>query len=108
MSCQRCKSENVLDVHAKCGDLCSVSFNGREHQGEVPRGSCFGRGDYIEFCVCTDCGQMQGLFPANIPEELSKCSECGELTGDDGECGYCANCGTPCCVHEGSDCPEEY
>lgn len=31
------------------------------------------------------------------------CSECGEFTDDDGDCGPCANCRMPLCVHEVPD-----
>jgi hypothetical protein len=28
-----------------------------------------------------------------------ECEHCGERTDDDGECGACANCGVPLCLH---------
>jgi hypothetical protein len=74
MSCCRCKSERVLGITAKCSDCCSTQLWDREHQGYVPCGVGIGGGDYVEFSVCLDCGQLQGKFPlppAEIEKEIS-------------------------------------
>jgi hypothetical protein len=42
------------------------SINGLELDGYVPNDLNIGGGDYIEFDVCLDCGQMQGQYP--LPE----------------------------------------
>lgn len=72
MSCQRCKSERVLHVSAKCSDLCFVSIGEKEKDGYVPGDVVFGEGqfgDYVRFDLCLDCGQMQGKWP-NPPMSL--------------------------------------
>jgi hypothetical protein len=72
MICQKCKSKRVMHVNAKCCDLCFVRINGKESDGYVPTDTVFGKdgwGDYVEFDVCLDCGQMQGEWP-NRPTRL--------------------------------------
>ena len=68
MPCDKCKSERILNVIAKCSDLSVMQFNGIEHEGYVPRDVGLGNGDYIEFDVCLDCGKVQGTFPLEDPE----------------------------------------
>lgn len=62
--CQKCSSDKILDVSAKCSDLCSFSYLGEE--GEyAPSGVNLGNdGDYLEFKLCLNCGQHQGKFPS--------------------------------------------
>ncbi len=69
MSCQRCKSERILTVDAKCSDCCSCSINDHESDGYVPTDVIIGKdgyGDYVRFSLCLDCGQMHGKFPQPI------------------------------------------
>ncbi len=61
MDCQRCKSDRVLTVSVKGSDLHFYIFKDQEHQGYA-RDFNEG-GDYTEFDVCCECGQMQGEFP---------------------------------------------
>ena len=63
MSCQRCESERVASVTAKCGDCSGVNLGGNENEGYVPNDMGIGSGDYVEFSWCLDCGQLQGTFP---------------------------------------------
>jgi hypothetical protein len=64
MNCQKCNSNHITEVCAKCSDLFSCTFStGREYTGYVPDGFNIGSGDYVEFKYCTDCGQIQGEFP---------------------------------------------
>ncbi len=63
MACQRCKSERIANVSAKCADLCFCSVDGKEHEGYVPSDMGVGSGDYVELEYCLDCGQIQGGFP---------------------------------------------
>lgn len=63
MTCQKCKSERVLSVSAKCSDLCHCYYMDHEKDGYAPELDPVGGGDYIEFDVCLECGQMQGEFP---------------------------------------------
>lgn len=72
MSCQKCKSERIIHVNAKCSDLCVVQIGDKEKDGYVPTDVVFGKGgfgDYVEFNLCLDCGQMQGKWP-NPPMAL--------------------------------------
>ena len=68
MSCQRCKSERIAAVSAKCSDLCNFRVGGKERDYYVPRALGIGGGDYVEFDYCLDCGQIQDNFP--ISQEI--------------------------------------
>lgn len=66
MACQRCESERIISVNAKCSDCCFCTINGHESDGYVPQDVLFGKGgwgDYVNFELCLECGQMQGSFP---------------------------------------------
>lgn len=65
MGCQKCNSDRILSVCGKTRDLCSASFAGRDRDGYVPYDLGIGSGDYLEFRVCLDCGQMQAAFPVS-------------------------------------------
>ena len=75
MTCQRCGSSRVLSVFAKCSDMCVVSMNGHEKEGYVPRDLGIGGGDDVDFNLCLDCGQVEGVFPLpksefeDVPDE---------------------------------------
>lgn len=74
MKCQRCQSERVLQVTGKCSDCCGVSMGDSEMTGYVPGDLGIGVGDYIEFNLCLECGQLQGKFPretATIEKDIS-------------------------------------
>jgi hypothetical protein len=87
MPCQKCESNRILVVNAKCSDLCAVSLNGAEKNGYVPDDLGIGGGDYIEFRLCLHCGQIQGKFPlplAEIEEPLEDDGSAGsDLEPDD-------------------------
>lgn len=68
MGCITCKSEKIARISAKCSDLCFVEYpDGTEHDGYVPDDLGFdsGYGDYVNFTLCLDCGQLQAMFPAS-------------------------------------------
>ena len=70
MTCIRCKNENILQVSAKPSDLCTVicKSTGYERGPDyVPGGLGIGGGDYIEFDMCLNCGQVQDTFPKEPP-----------------------------------------
>jgi hypothetical protein len=70
MSCSTCKSTNILDVSAKCSDLCTVSYKGKSLDGYVPSDLGIGGGDYVEFQLCLACGKVQDTFPKEfIPDD---------------------------------------
>ena len=68
MSCQRCSSERVVSINAKCSDLCFTRYQGMESDGYVPNEFGIGGGDYIRIKLCIECGAVQGQFP--LPEPL--------------------------------------
>ena len=65
MKCNRCESDRIFSICAKCSDMCTIVrlSDGEECQGYVPNGP-LGGDDYLEFSVCAECGQMQSNFPA--------------------------------------------
>lgn len=71
MSCSKCSSDRIAKVSAKCSDCCCVKFPDDEdyRDGYVPYNVGIGGGDYIEIDWCMDCGQIQGDFPVEVPEE---------------------------------------
>lgn len=69
-NCQRCESDRILNLMAKCSDLCSVEIKGAKDHGYVPGGLGIGGDDYVEFRLCLDCGQVQGEFPRPLHEDL--------------------------------------
>ena len=74
MSCQRCKSERIAEVSAKCSDMCSVDLGDSRMNGYVPEDMGIGGGDYIDFKWCLECGQLQGKFPlpaAGIEKDIT-------------------------------------
>lgn len=69
MSCSECLSDRIIDVSAKCSDMCMVSLGTEEHDGYVPGGIGIGGGDYVEFSYCADCGKIEGTWP--LPQDIS-------------------------------------
>jgi len=65
-TCQKCQSDRVLTVSAKCCDLCSCAIKDQSYDGYVPSDASIGGGKYIEISFCMDCGQMQGEFPVPL------------------------------------------
>lgn len=63
MKCQKCSSERVAGIGAKCSDLCNWSIGDNQDDGYVPNDMGIGGGDYIDFEFCLNCGQIQGKFP---------------------------------------------
>jgi len=61
--CTDCNSRRVLELTAKCSDCCGYSIGNLSGDGYVPQGLGIGGGDYVEFNICLDCGQVQGQFP---------------------------------------------
>lgn len=63
MKCQKCLSERVAYICAKCSDNGSCKIDGQENNGYVLGDMGIGGGDYVEFSWCLECGQIQGKFP---------------------------------------------
>ena len=82
--CQRCESLRLMDVSAKCNDMCWINLDNQNYDGYVPdnfnlcnNGRSFGGGDYIDMCVCANCGHVQGQWPliTNIMNNINDESE---------------------------------
>lgn len=74
MKCQRCNSERIAEVSAKCSDMFSVDLGDSRMNGYVPGDMGIGSGDYVEFSYCLECGQLQGKFPlapAGIEKDIT-------------------------------------
>ena len=69
-SCQKCKSDRIVMINAKCNDTCQTVLGDVEEVGYLPDVG-IGHGDYIDFEFCADCGQIQGDFPLQ-PTSLEK------------------------------------
>ena len=58
--CFRCGSPELVQVSAKCNDLCRLTRNGKTEWGYVPDDLGLGNNqDYVSFTYCRRCGQMQ-------------------------------------------------
>lgn len=80
MNCQRCKSDRVISLSAKCSDLCITSYKDHEKDGYIPDLGHLLRdyaytllhrssyGDYLCPDICLECGQTQGQFPLPDPD----------------------------------------
>lgn len=64
--CQSCGAVAIVEVNAKCNDMCEMTHLHRSYDGHVLRDMGVGEEDYIEFEFCTNCGQIQGKFPKRI------------------------------------------
>jgi hypothetical protein len=58
--CFRCGGTDLIQIAAKCSDLCRVTRGGKTEWGYVPDDLGLGSDDnYVEFTYCRKCGQMQ-------------------------------------------------
>ena len=62
-TCQKCESDSIMRIKAKCNDICILRVGNQEYMGYVPFNLGIGGGDYVQINVCTSCGQVQGNFP---------------------------------------------
>jgi len=76
MNCQCCHSNRLLDVSAKASDCVSLRLGEYEHHGYMPNILNLGHGDYVEFTVCLDCGQVQGEY---APAERTHATRCPQV-----------------------------
>ena len=66
MKFDKCESDNIADVSAKCNDQFCLSYKGHDKDGYVPSGIGLGdkhNSDYVSFRYCFNCGKIQGDFP---------------------------------------------
>ena len=58
--CVRCGATELIQIAAKCSDLCRVTRGGKSEWGYVPGDLGLGEDpNYVEFTYCPRCGQMQ-------------------------------------------------
>ena len=59
--CFQCGSTRLVEVGAKCNDLCRLTDNdGNTTWGYVPKNIGLGTDEnYVAFTYCRECGQMQ-------------------------------------------------
>lgn len=73
MECQRCKKSAMIHIQGKCDDKFTAQLGNVYGYGPdyVPDNIGIGKGDYIEFSYCAECGQIQGEFPVtkNVLED---------------------------------------
>ena len=72
MECENCKSDRVLQISAKCNDMCSLVFKSIESNDYVPDNLKIGGGDYIELDICLECGMAQGCADSEDPDFYNK------------------------------------
>jgi hypothetical protein len=80
MQCPTCKSKDHLKtVYAQCNDRCCI--NDFSHKTTiidcdyVPEDSGIGKGDAIQFCFCSNCGQMMGKWESKEAELIYHCTD---------------------------------
>ena len=67
--CQSCGSDRTFTIYAHSKDLNDWEYKGKKGQGYLPYvGDLFG-GDDVHMTVCLECGQVQGTFPVEDPED---------------------------------------
>ncbi len=68
MNCIMCDSDRIIEISAKCSDMCSLEFKGIEYHGDIPDDINIGSGDYINIDICLNCGHAQGLSDEEDPQ----------------------------------------
>lgn len=86
MNCQKCNSERIIHVQAKCSELCTeslVNLAHRHQQGYVSSDiGLDSGGDYIRLKYCLECGQIQGKFPLPLASIELDNEESRDLEGE--------------------------
>lgn len=62
--CQRCGSNNIVEIVAKCPDGFDISINGIDCESASILNIC--GTEYVEPIICLDCGQCQGVWPVKF------------------------------------------
>lgn len=66
-----CNCSKLIEVRAKCNDLCYINVQGYpDYNGYVP-GLNIGSGDYIDFKYCYECGKIQADWPLDISDFMN-------------------------------------
>jgi len=68
--CQTCGSNKIVRVSGKVSDMCNFICpnHGIDVEGWLPD-AISENSDYIDITYCSDCGQLQGNWPKELPEE---------------------------------------
>ena len=61
MKCQRCGSERIVEITAKCPDGFDIRIGQHDTKSEAITNLC--GTEYVEPKVCLECGQCQGTWP---------------------------------------------
>ena len=70
MKCDSCGADRVIEFSAKCSDLCTTVYKGKEYDGYVPQiddDINWGQ-DHLQPRICLECGKVQGKFPKPDPD----------------------------------------
>lgn len=62
MTCS-CPSNRTAVINAKVDDQFTIGTSKVSYDGYVPRDINLGRGDYLKFHLCLDCGKIKGTWP---------------------------------------------
>lgn len=72
MKCQRteCVSDRIAHLHMKHSDCFEMTVKGKDcsDNGYAPAMPGLCSGDYTQFAVCLDCGQVQSKWPKATPQ----------------------------------------
>lgn len=69
MKCENCDSDRVIDISAKCTDLCFYTYQEKEYDGYAPNIPGLCGDDYIDITLCLECGVFPGLeFPLKVKD----------------------------------------
>lgn len=68
MNCENCGSDRILEISAKCSDMCTLVFRTSQKNGYVPSDISMGGDDYLELDICLACGKVQGVCNSPDPE----------------------------------------
>jgi len=101
-----CSNPRIALVTAKCSDLCTVVFDGKEHDGYVPDDMGIGGDDYVKFHYCLECGKIHGDWPLETPE-FARAEENYEEEFPEEECDYCGGSGECPECNGGNDIPDD-
>jgi len=94
VSCQTCNSDRIISISGKHSDAFYAQMNGKELEGYAPNIAGVCSGDYTNFSLCMECGQVQEDWPKENPEFVSTVN-ChlspneNHKWSDDGDCIFC-------------------
>lgn len=63
MKCQKCQSENIIELNVKSPDRCKATIRDKNFSYLADIKGILEEGEYVVPKICLDCGQCQGDFP---------------------------------------------